>query len=213
MARYGRDWLRRGYAARLAIVVGSKNVNGLKMFDTRVIWQITYLVSIRSRTMIVELIIGVDYTPTVGLGCRSGSYVVYIIIAVGLLLIEIFAWWLTHERAIVPTIHEGQASAMFEENAGSPPEQGVRRLRQAWTSLRDFRSKLDIREVIKTCVMRPGEIFNSGWLAYTIAAQKFGSYQTYECLASTWAGSGVGASPFFFRYAEETNTCLGVYRL
>ncbi|KAL8876837.1 MAG: hypothetical protein Q9198_005032 [Flavoplaca austrocitrina] len=40
MAEYGRDWLRRGYAARLAIVVGSRNLNGLKMFDPRMVWQI-----------------------------------------------------------------------------------------------------------------------------------------------------------------------------
>ena len=40
MAEYGRDWLRHGDAARLAIVVGSRNVNGLKMFDPRMIWQI-----------------------------------------------------------------------------------------------------------------------------------------------------------------------------
>ena len=163
--------------------------------------------------MIVELIVGVDYTPTVGLGCRSGGYAVYVIIAVGLLMIEIITWWLTHERAIVPTIHKSQTSDKSEENARSPPEQGVRRLRQAWTSLQDFRGKLDTREVIKTCIIRPGEIFNTGWLAYIIAAQTFGSYQTCECLASTWAGSGVGAFPFFCRYAEETNTRLGVYRL
>ena len=41
MARYGRDWLRDGFAARLAIVVGSRNLNGLKMFDPRMVWQIT----------------------------------------------------------------------------------------------------------------------------------------------------------------------------
>ncbi|KAL8726506.1 MAG: hypothetical protein Q9166_006669 [cf. Caloplaca sp. 2 TL-2023] len=41
MADYGRDWLRQGYAARLAIVVGSRNINGLKMFDPRMVWQIT----------------------------------------------------------------------------------------------------------------------------------------------------------------------------
>ena len=41
MADYGRDWLRHGDTARLAIVVGSRNVNGLKMFDPRMIWQIT----------------------------------------------------------------------------------------------------------------------------------------------------------------------------
>ena len=41
MANYGRDWLRHGHTARLAIVVGSRNDNGLKMFDPRMIWQIT----------------------------------------------------------------------------------------------------------------------------------------------------------------------------
>ena len=40
MARYGRDWLRGGNAARLVIVVGTRNVNGLKMFDPRMVWQI-----------------------------------------------------------------------------------------------------------------------------------------------------------------------------
>lgn len=41
MASYGRDWLRHPHAARLAIVVGSRNVNGLKMFDPRMAWQLT----------------------------------------------------------------------------------------------------------------------------------------------------------------------------
>lgn len=41
MADYGRDWLLHGHAARLAIVVGSRNINGLKMFDPRMAWQIT----------------------------------------------------------------------------------------------------------------------------------------------------------------------------
>lgn len=40
MARDGRDWLREGFATRNAIVVDSRNVNGLKMFDARMIWQI-----------------------------------------------------------------------------------------------------------------------------------------------------------------------------
>ena len=41
LAQYGRDWMRDGFAARLAIVVGSRNLNGLKMFDPRMVWQIT----------------------------------------------------------------------------------------------------------------------------------------------------------------------------
>lgn len=40
MAGYGRDWLRHGVAARKAMVVGSRNVNGLKMFDIRMAWQV-----------------------------------------------------------------------------------------------------------------------------------------------------------------------------
>ena len=40
LAEYGRDWLRHGLAARHAIVVGSCNDNGLKMFDARMGWQI-----------------------------------------------------------------------------------------------------------------------------------------------------------------------------
>lgn len=41
MADYGRDWLHYEHAARLAIVVGTRNVKGLKMFDPRMTWQIT----------------------------------------------------------------------------------------------------------------------------------------------------------------------------
>lgn len=37
------------------------------------------------------------FTPTSGLGCRSGGYLVYIIVALGLLAIEVLVWWLSHE--------------------------------------------------------------------------------------------------------------------
>ena len=40
VAEYGRGWLRHRAAARKAIVVGSRNVNGLKMFDPRMAWQV-----------------------------------------------------------------------------------------------------------------------------------------------------------------------------
>ena len=41
VANYGRDWLRHPAAARLAIVVGSRNINGLRFFDLRMVWQVT----------------------------------------------------------------------------------------------------------------------------------------------------------------------------
>ena len=40
LAEYGRDWLQNSAAARKALVSGSRNVNGLKMFDLRMAWQV-----------------------------------------------------------------------------------------------------------------------------------------------------------------------------
>ena len=51
MADYGRDWLLHGHAARLAIVVESRNVNGLKMFDPRMAWQVSSSIAIVAGTV------------------------------------------------------------------------------------------------------------------------------------------------------------------
>lgn len=40
IAQYGRDWLRYNAAARRALTHGSRNDNGLKMFDLRMAWQV-----------------------------------------------------------------------------------------------------------------------------------------------------------------------------
>ncbi|KAL8831934.1 MAG: hypothetical protein Q9191_000574 [Dirinaria sp. TL-2023a] len=97
MARYGRDWLREGFAARLAIVVGSRNVNGLKMFDPRMVWQITSSLVVVGGSVGGAFIISY-YTPTVGLGCRSGGHAVYLTITVAVVAIELLVWWLTQEN-------------------------------------------------------------------------------------------------------------------
>ena len=51
MADYGRAWLLHGHAARLAMIVGSRNINGLKMFDPRMAWQVTSSVIIVAGTV------------------------------------------------------------------------------------------------------------------------------------------------------------------
>ena len=40
IAQYGRDWLRFNASARQALTIGSRNANGLKMFDSRMVWQV-----------------------------------------------------------------------------------------------------------------------------------------------------------------------------
>ncbi|KAL9130441.1 MAG: hypothetical protein Q9217_001364 [Psora testacea] len=119
MADYGRGWLGHGHAARLAIVVGSRNINGLKMFVFRMAWQITgslvivcgsvfgaFILSCRYPSgALVGLQLCLDlagFTPTVGLGCRTGGYLVYVVIALGLLFVEVTVWWLSHATTQKP---------------------------------------------------------------------------------------------------------------
>lgn len=48
----------------------------------------------------------------------------------------------------------------------------------------------DPRSIFQACVMRPMEVTNLVWLLYIVFAQVLGSYQNWQCLASTWAGKG-----------------------
>lgn len=207
MAEYGRDWLREGYAARLAIVVGSRNLNGLKMFDPRMIWQITsslfivcgsvggaFILSCKIfLTDIGHRLMGnVDFTPTQGLGCRSGGYFVYIIMAVGLLMIEMFVWWLTHESTHTSNDPVARAVTGLERRLTRSNSFSRRILAKRWYHIvASSCTTLTFRDVMKNLLIRPCEIFNTGWLAYTILAQVFGAYQTCDCMASLWGPDGV----------------------
>lgn len=158
MADYGRDWLRHGYAARLAMVVGSRNVNGLKMFDPRMAWQVTSSVIVVGGSVFGAFIIS-WFTPTVGLGCRSGGYLVYICIAMGLLLIEITTWWLTHETthtsddilARVGTRLERHLSRSVKVSEPARPSKRTHAVFH-WFKTTSF------REVVRNCVLRPLEV-------------------------------------------------------
>lgn len=142
----------------------------------------------------MRLTVPADYTPTVGLGCRSGGYAVYIIIALGLLAIELVVWWLTHERTPSPNGQDNLPQTKYEDGQVSPTSPGMQRTPGAWSRLHILWDRMDTRDVIRIFIIRPSEIFNTGWLVYIISAQTFGSYQTCNCLASTWARSGVTQS-------------------
>ncbi|KAA6408754.1 MAG: hypothetical protein FRX48_07097 [Lasallia pustulata] len=192
MADYGRDWLRHGYAARLAIVVGSRNDNGLKMFDPRMIWQITGSLFIVCGSVGGGFILSY-FTPTVGLGCRSGGYMIYLVIMLGLLATDILVWWLTHDETHSSEHILGRIRNNLERYVSRGEENGEES-RTKWQNRAHalilwFRSK-SFRGVMKNCIIRPLEIFNTGWLIYTIFAQTFGAYQTCDCLSSDWASSG-----------------------
>ncbi|KAL8799579.1 MAG: hypothetical protein Q9182_005790 [Xanthomendoza sp. 2 TL-2023] len=190
MAGYGRDWLRQGYAARLAIVVGSRNINGLKMFDARMVWQILASLLIIGGSVGGAFVLS-WYTPTVGLGCRTGGYLIYFIIALALLVIEMVVWWLTHETTHTPDDHVARLGRGLEKRVSSFGH--VRRrptTRQAMRKAFRWLQSLTLRDVILNSIIRPLEVANTGWLTYTVFAQTLGAFQTCDCMASTWTGEG-----------------------
>lgn len=210
MADYGRDWLRDPEHARTAMVLGPGELRGLKWFDFRMIWQIISAVCIVCGTVGGAFVLSckldlsgrrarnsssLDYTPTVGLGCRSGGYLIFIVLALGIFSVELLVWWLTPDGS---SLRYGQEDAIIRwgSNVGrrlsradsngwmAKGRSRAQRLLHAWTSM-TFRDRIEV------LFLRPCEIVNIGWLVYIVAAQTFGSYQDCDCQASMWGGHGV----------------------
>jgi hypothetical protein len=92
--KHGRGWLSRHEpAARSSLVLGQVD-HGFVWFDGRQLWQISSAVLLVIGTSSGAFILSY-FTPTVGLGCRTGGYLVFIVIAFALLLSELFVWVLT----------------------------------------------------------------------------------------------------------------------
>ncbi|KAL8964433.1 MAG: hypothetical protein Q9183_004450 [Haloplaca sp. 2 TL-2023] len=190
MAEYGRDWLRPGYAARLAIVVGSRNVNGLKMFDPRMVWQISASLLVIGGSVGGAFILS-WFTPTVGLGCRSGGYLVYFIGANALIFIELVIWWLTHESTHTPDDLVVRLGSKLEQQISSHGTSNERLSIWRWAQgILPWLRSLTVRDVMEKAIIRPLEAANSVWLFYIVFAQTLGAYQTCDCMATTWANQG-----------------------
>ncbi|KAF2275213.1 uncharacterized protein EI97DRAFT_400707 [Westerdykella ornata] len=91
IAHKGRNWLANDEEARARLVLGPVNDEGLVWFDIREFWQVA------SATVIVlgscgGAFILSYFTPTVGLGCRSGGYTIFFSVALGLMIVEMIVW-------------------------------------------------------------------------------------------------------------------------
>lgn len=151
------------------------------------------------QSILIWLMLMLDYTPTVGLGCRSGGHAVYLTITVALVAIELIVWWLTHEHigdssddALLERI-KTERDSYFRRQSGFPTGRLL-------IALRLWYATANVRRVMKNYLIRPLEAFNTGWFIYIVAAQTFGSYQTCDCLGSTWATSGVRYSSSLCKY-------------
>ena len=73
VARFGRGWLDGLEERHDKLVLGPKNPLGFHYFDWREGWQIVTSIAVVFGTLLGAFVISI-YTPTVGLGCRSGGY-------------------------------------------------------------------------------------------------------------------------------------------
>ncbi|KAL8716428.1 MAG: hypothetical protein Q9220_000335 [cf. Caloplaca sp. 1 TL-2023] len=190
MADYGRDWLRHGYAARLAMVVGSRNINGLQMFDPRMAWQITASICIIGGSISGAFVLSY-FTPTVGLGCRSGGYLIYFLIALTLLVIELAVWRVTHHPNNTPDDIVAHLGSDLERHLSSYGQRSTQQtIPQRIHKIISWLRRLTFRNVTKKAIIIPLEIANTFWLAYIVFAQTLGSYQTCDCMSSNWSSLG-----------------------
>ncbi|KAF2845471.1 hypothetical protein T440DRAFT_264896 [Plenodomus tracheiphilus IPT5] len=114
IAEKGRNWLAKEQEARSKLVLGPVNDEGLVWFDIREFWQVTSAIIIVGGSCGGAFILSY-FTPTVGLGCRSGGYTIFFSVALGLLIMEMIVWlvlspyqveapWLTHTATRLHTI-------------------------------------------------------------------------------------------------------------
>jgi hypothetical protein len=91
IAKTGRNWLADEGDARMNLVLGPINDEGLMWFDIREFWQVTSAIIIVASSCGGAFVLSF-FTPTVGLGCRSGGYTIFFSIALGLMLVEMTVW-------------------------------------------------------------------------------------------------------------------------
>lgn len=207
----GRGWLRDAKQARNNLGLGPKTISGLRWFDPREIWQIVSAIAVVMGTAGGAFILSY-WTPTVGLGCRSGGYMIFVVNGLILLIIELVVWWLVPQSSMSSDWLRHSAPGDPLTRFGTNIE---RRLHRAdsnkWTltarrtvhCMLSFWSQLTLRDRIEVLLLDPGEVINSVWPCYIVSAQTFGSYRNCKCMASVWGGHGV---------TSISKACCGIER-
>ncbi|KAH0537566.1 hypothetical protein FGG08_005665 [Glutinoglossum americanum] len=91
--RHGRNWLQvPGMREKLVDIPG--NSDGIFYFDVRELWQIASSLAVVVGTVFGAFILNY-FTPPVGLGCRSGGYLIFCVWVTGIFVAELVVWWWT----------------------------------------------------------------------------------------------------------------------
>ena len=174
LAKCGRKWLDEDDKARTTLVKGPERLKGLHWFDRRGVPCIGWAMFFVGASIASAFIISY-FTPTVGLGCRSGGYLIFFCCATGGLLIEGITWWLVPKSAEAPTVTLPPAIDRKLSRASTGSWWGkTHRWRMRYTG---WWHRFSGRDVVELAVLRPLEVINAVWLLYCLLAQTFGAYQ------------------------------------
>lgn len=177
VADVGRGWFNSLPERHDELVLGPENPLGLHYFDWRECWQIVTSMTIVFGTLVGAFVISF-YTPTVGLGCRSGGYMIYFILTMFSFSLEMLVWFK------LSTEYKGR-EAIHDSSRGFAQLRRVTTLR-AVQPFMDRIKELSMQEKLDYAVFKPLDLIATAWLVYIVCAQTFGTYANCQCIGSTW---------------------------
>lgn len=189
----GRDWLRDEDRALTYMVDGpdDRQLNGLRSFDFRMIWQIVSSIIIVTGTAAGAFVVSctcsslptlalvniiLDLTPTIGLGCRSGGYLIYVIISFTSLTIELVVWWSTSQDSVRSWIRRHSVEGPLMRTLSLRIN---RRDNNRWSryinsgvqrKCRWF-NEASICDFVDLFILKPFDIVSSTWLIYIMSVK------------------------------------------
>jgi hypothetical protein len=175
-----RNWLAN-HDIKKELIKGTPSDLGLHQFDKRELREIVGTIFIFVGTVFGPFLISYR-TPTVGLGCRSGGYLIFGLIALGLFGLEGMIWAATGMKG------EGRPEEQHKElpkeeqthtggkqmPTGGKPKSTKRMQKKPWVNR----------------ILQFLELVSTGWLTYIVMSQTIGAYQTCNCWSSNWSRMG-----------------------
>lgn len=158
IAGKGRNWLADEKEARTNLVLGPVNAEGLVWFDIREYWQVASAIIIVGASCGGAFTLSY-FTPTVGLGCRSGGYVIFFTISLGLLIVEMVVWMVLspyQPRLLTRTVTFLHNNTTFDQWDYAAHNEWAYIKRRASNLFRATRSWF-VRAIVRTVLLYPWE--------------------------------------------------------
>jgi hypothetical protein len=208
IADKGRNWLANEAEARASLVTGRSNDEGLVWFDVREFWQIASAVIIVGGSCGGAFILSY-FTPTVGLGCRSGGYTIFFCISLGLLIMEMTVWLVLSPYKIEKWPWIASAERRLNSNAtiddwGNGARAGWVKLKRRASSFFLNTENMIVKSIVLMALLPP-------WESKMAVRARVEEYLEDLARRRRNMGSQRQWEIFFFRPVETFNTIWLVY--